>query len=171
MLFTWDPAKDERNRRKHGFALKEALTAFDDPAAYTFYDSWHSEREDRFTLIGRLASGRLIALCYSIGEDAGRIISARSATRREERRYMGIDEIREGDDDDMEDIDTSHLDWSKAKRGPQFTIGRGPKTVNLDDDIRLIFCSDEEVNNALRMLIDEGRIPHFPRTKKLVIAP
>jgi hypothetical protein len=58
------------------------------------------------------------------------------------------------------------VDWSDAKAGPQFTITPGPKTVNLDDDVRLIFYGDQEVNGALRMLIKEGRIPHFPLTKK-----
>ena len=58
------------------------------------------------------------------------------------------------------DEETSHLDWSKAVRGLHY-IPREKGSATLDEDVYVVFRTSEEVNNALRMLIREGRIPHF----------
>jgi hypothetical protein len=58
------------------------------------------------------------------------------------------------------DEETKHLDWSKAVRGLHY-IPRQKGTVTLDEDVYMIFRTSEEVNNALRILIKENRIPHF----------
>ena len=52
------------------------------------------------------------------------------------------------------------FDWDTAVRGRHF-IPLEKGTVTLDEDVYGIFRTSEEVNNALRMLISEGRIPHF----------
>jgi len=59
-----------------------------------------------------------------------------------------------------EDEETKHLDWSKMVRGLHY-IPREKGTAVLDEDVYGIFRTSEEVNNALRMLISENRIPHF----------
>jgi hypothetical protein len=59
-----------------------------------------------------------------------------------------------------EDEETKHLDWSKMVRGLHY-IPREKGTAVLDEDVYGIFRTSEEVNNALRMLIRENRIPHF----------
>lgn len=66
-------------------------------------------------------------------------------------------------DEPMEpgDEETTHFDWSKAVRGLHY-IPWVKGTATLDEDVYSIFRTSEEVNNALRMLIREGRIPHFP---------
>jgi hypothetical protein len=56
--------------------------------------------------------------------------------------------------------ETIDFDWDTAVRGRHF-IPREKGTVTLDEDVYGIFRTSEEVNNALRMLINEGRIPHF----------
>ena len=61
---------------------------------------------------------------------------------------------------ELEDEETMHFDWSKAVRGLHY-IPREKGTAILDEDVYGIFRTSEEVNNALRMLIREGRIPHF----------
>ena len=45
--FTWDAAKAEVNRRKHGVSFEEALTVFGDPLARIHDDPYHSEQERR----------------------------------------------------------------------------------------------------------------------------
>jgi uncharacterized DUF497 family protein len=59
-----------------------------------------------------------------------------------------------------EDEETMRFDWSKAVRGLHY-IPREKRPVTLDEDVSGIFCTSDEVNNALRLLIKEGRIPHF----------
>jgi len=75
----------------------------------------------------------------------------------------GDDEPTEPEDDEAlepEDEETIHFDWSKAVRGLHY-IPREKGSAILDEDVYGIFRTSEEVNNALRMLIKENRIPHF----------
>jgi uncharacterized DUF497 family protein len=53
------------------------------------HDPDHSGDEDRFILLGLSASIRLMVVChcYRESDDVIRIISARKATRTEQKRY------------------------------------------------------------------------------------
>lgn len=83
--FEWDPAKAEENTRKHGITFNDASTAFGDPLSITVPDPDHSQHEDRFLLLGRDLSGRLVVVTHVERTAAIRIISA--ASRRERRDY------------------------------------------------------------------------------------
>ncbi len=87
MDFEWDPFKDAANRRKHGVGFDEALTVFADPLARIFADPDHSVDEAREIMIGH--STRQLLLIVVLGEQHGsiRIISARTATKRERQGY------------------------------------------------------------------------------------
>jgi hypothetical protein len=62
--------------------------------------------------------------------------------------------------DDEEDPLDREIDFSNAKPiGDKFAKLRG--SVVLDADVCDVFRSADEVNNALRMLIREGRVPHL----------
>ncbi|MBO9666360.1 MAG: BrnT family toxin [Bdellovibrio sp.] len=89
--FEWDPRKNITNKQKHGIAFEEALTAFDDPDAVIRDDSMHSTKEIRFALIGMSDFGVLF-IVFTIRSANGlhRIISARSASRKERRIYEEI---------------------------------------------------------------------------------
>ena len=88
LTFEWDPRKDAANRKKHGVAFDEGSTVFGDPLAWLQPDHAHSEAEARFVLLGRSSRDRLLAVLFTDrGEELIRIISARSATARERRRY------------------------------------------------------------------------------------
>ncbi|HEX7680356.1 MAG TPA: hypothetical protein VF713_19650, partial [Thermoanaerobaculia bacterium] len=63
------------------------------------------------------------------------------------------------------DDEATHFDWSKAVRGLHY-IPLVKGTATLDEDVYSIFRTSEEVNNALRLLIREGRIPHFPLQRR-----
>ena len=91
LRFEWDPAKDEANERKHGVTFHDASTAFSDPLSSTIPDPDHSEREDRFLLIGQDLSGRLLGVAHTERGNTIRIISARLATRGERRDYEESD--------------------------------------------------------------------------------
>ena len=87
MTFTWDPKKAQANLRKHGLDFREAATIFGDSLSVTFPDEEHSASERRFLIIGASARGRVLVVSHVEAESQVRIISARTATRRERAFY------------------------------------------------------------------------------------
>ena len=89
LRFEWDPHKNPENQRKHGVSFEEAQAVFLDENALMIHDPDHSENEDRFVLLGLSAKIQLLAVChcYRKGDEVIRIISARRATRNEQKRY------------------------------------------------------------------------------------
>ena len=87
--FEWDEKKNKANIRKHGVAFEEAMTVFFDENAILFDDPEHSDREERFLLLGMSTEANVMIVCHCCrqSDTVIRIISARKATRREERRY------------------------------------------------------------------------------------
>ena len=87
--FEWDEAKNRSNIKKHGVAFDEARTVFYDPSARVIDDPGHSEKEDRFIILGVSHTLRLLVVChcYRAWDEAIRIISARKATATEKKFY------------------------------------------------------------------------------------
>ena len=90
-LFNWDTDKNLSNIENHGVPFKEAATVFLDPYAELLDDDRHSQYEERFNVIGFSENLRLLMVChcYRDSETVIRIISARKATRSEEKLYGG----------------------------------------------------------------------------------
>jgi len=63
------------------------MTSFSDPRQVAFYDVDHSNDEDRELLLGHSSQGRLLLVSYTLRDSTIRMISARRATRREEKDY------------------------------------------------------------------------------------
>jgi len=89
IVFTWDGRKAAANRKKHGVTFEEAMTVFGDPLSITIPEPVHSLDEIRFIIVGRSQVQRLLVVVHVERGDRIRIISARSATRRERRDYEG----------------------------------------------------------------------------------
>ena len=91
LRFEWDPAKAEANRRKHKVSFEEARSVFADENARLIDDPDHSSQEDRFILLGLSAQVRMLVVvhCYRSSDSLVRIISARKASKAEERSYPG----------------------------------------------------------------------------------
>ena len=87
LTFTWDPDKAASNLAKHRVSFEEAATTFADPLSITIPDPDHSNREERFVLIGESHRGRLLVVSHTESEDNIRIISARLATKPERQDY------------------------------------------------------------------------------------
>ena len=87
--FIWDENKNKSNQRKHRVSFEEAKTVFLDECARSIYDPDHSETEERFILLGMSGRFRVLVVChcYRKNEEVIRIISARRATTKEEKRY------------------------------------------------------------------------------------
>ncbi len=85
--FEWDPDKAATNLKKHGVSFEEATTAFFDALSVTIDDPLHSEGEQRSVLVGQCSSGRLLVVVHIDRGARIRLISARTATRKERRDY------------------------------------------------------------------------------------
>lgn len=87
--FQWDDLKNRENQRKHGVSFEEARSAFFDAQAVEFFDNEHGEAEDRFLLLGVSSKLRILMVCHCLREEGNtiRIISARKATKKEQREY------------------------------------------------------------------------------------
>jgi uncharacterized DUF497 family protein len=85
MDFSFDPAKDQTNREKHGLSLEFGKHIFMN-AVTTVMDARFDYGEDRFVSFGY--SGADLYVCvYVVREDTIRLISVRRANDRETRRY------------------------------------------------------------------------------------
>lgn len=88
MQFEWDRDKARANLVKHGVDFETAKTVFLDQAALVELDDRYPD-EDRWRIIG-LAQGRVLFVVFTERDDhVIRIISARKATKHEERTYFG----------------------------------------------------------------------------------
>jgi uncharacterized DUF497 family protein len=160
LRITWDPVKAAENFKKHRVSFEEARQIFSDPLRATEDDEEHSGNEDRIRSFGATAAGKVLFVCYTLQKNEVRLISARLATRSERRSYMNEDQMIYDEPMEPGDEETIDFDWDTAVRGRHF-VPREKGNVTLDEDVYGIFRTDDEVNNALRMLISEGRIPHF----------
>ncbi len=85
--FEWDKNKAAKNTRKHRVSFDEAKSVFDDPGFITVVDEEHSIDEERYISIGLSENGRLLILAHTDNEGRIRIISARKASKKEEKFY------------------------------------------------------------------------------------
>jgi uncharacterized DUF497 family protein len=85
--FEWDAAKAAGNRRKHGVTFDQAAVALAHPRALTGPDAAHSAAEPRELTFAPGPTGRLLAIAHTRRGAQVRLISARRANAREERRY------------------------------------------------------------------------------------
>ena len=91
MPWTWDPEKNDENRRKHHISFEMARLVFDDPLYVSVEDPYEDEPRSRtFGMVEEV----LILVIHTwpeMGLDErkypGRIISARRATVREKGEY------------------------------------------------------------------------------------
>ena len=91
LRFSWDDRKDKANQKKHGISFDEAQTVFFDDNAIEFYDPDHSENENRFIMLGISYRLRVLVVCHCLKDNDSeiRIISARKATKKEQKVYLG----------------------------------------------------------------------------------
>lgn len=87
LQFEWDPEKAEKNLKKHGVSFEEASTIFYDPQFISFLDEEHSADEERQITIGLSAKSKLLMVAHTERGKRIRIISARKATKNEEKFY------------------------------------------------------------------------------------
>jgi uncharacterized DUF497 family protein len=89
--FEWDETKNTGNKKKHGISFEEASTIFLNFPVEVYFDPENSAFEDRYIAIGFSNKSRLLIVvhCENSKGTVVRIISARKATRREQRSVFG----------------------------------------------------------------------------------
>lgn len=90
--FEWDATKATSNQRKHGISFDLAATVFLDPLMISIPDKERSETEERWITMGQAQNSKLLLVVHTyleISDNAAnvRIISARPATKHEQRQY------------------------------------------------------------------------------------
>lgn len=90
MLFSWDEAKNQSNRLKHGVSFETAKHVFDDPLHLSRQDRAEGG-EVRWQTLGMIEGIVLLLVAHTVYDENGiehiRIISARQATRQERKIY------------------------------------------------------------------------------------
>ncbi len=91
MKFEWDKKKENTNIKKHGITFEQASYVFADPFALNRYDDEHSDDENRWVLLGKSLDQTILLVVHTFrdkeGKEFARIISARRATKKEEKSY------------------------------------------------------------------------------------
>ena len=90
IVFEWNQDKAYSNLRKHGVSFEEARSVFYDDRAIQFFDN--CSNEERFILLGISQLSRVLVVVHCERGENGdilRIISARQATKAEQRHYRG----------------------------------------------------------------------------------
>lgn len=90
--FEWDDDKAASNLVKHGVAFADAARLFDDIHALHLIDRSMNHGEERLIGVG-MVNGIVLTVVYTERGERIRLISARKATRHEQRSY---DQEREG---------------------------------------------------------------------------
>jgi uncharacterized protein len=90
--FEWDPVKATSNANKHGVTFELATEVFRDPMALTIFDGDDSSNdEDRWITLGQVNGQHYLVVVHTYRNQDNavtiRLISARSATKREIKQY------------------------------------------------------------------------------------
>lgn len=83
---TWDSVKAKSNRLKHRVFFSDVEPVFYDPNAISFEDR-ESKGEARYIVIGLDSLARLVVVAYTYRDSVIRVISARKASKAEQKIY------------------------------------------------------------------------------------
>ncbi len=93
--FEWDEGNIKKNWEKHRVSHVECEEIFFNDPIIVKKDASHSIGEDRYFVLGRTDTGRLLFIVFTVRGAKIRIISARDMNRRERRVYEQIQEDTE----------------------------------------------------------------------------
>ena len=163
MDFDWDDSKAEANLRKHGVSFLEAASVFDDELSITFRDPDHSAGEERFIIIGHSHRGRLLFVSHTDRGDPP-VSSVRGKSHAAKERSMKMSDKNAGADAQDElrpeygEAELSEL-LANGIRGKYVERYRqGTNLVKLAPDVAAAFPTEQSVNDALRSLLENGKV-------------
>ena len=91
-VYVWDSDKEASNDNKHGISFDMAVLALEDPGVLIEQDHVTEDGECRLVATGMVEGTWLLVVVHTVheeedGTEVVRIISARCANSKEERRY------------------------------------------------------------------------------------
>jgi len=87
LAFEWDRGNKGKNFKKHKVTDEECEEVFFDPTKKILRDLLHSNREERFIILGKTKRDRLLFVAFTIRREKVRVISARDINNREKHLY------------------------------------------------------------------------------------
>ncbi len=85
--FIWDSGNKNKNWIKHKVTNEECEEAFFDDKKQTLKDIKHSQKENRYIILGKTKKGRLLFIVFTIRNKKTRVISARDLKKKEVKLY------------------------------------------------------------------------------------
>jgi uncharacterized protein len=85
--FQWDPGNSNKNLIKHSVTNPECEQVFFNQPMIVVDDTKHSEKENRWFLLGRTDQDRFLFIVFTIRQELIRVISARDMNKKEREIY------------------------------------------------------------------------------------
>ncbi|MBC8478353.1 MAG: BrnT family toxin [Candidatus Delongbacteria bacterium] len=85
--FQWDEGNVLKNWKKHLVSALECEQVFFNRPISGSPDASHSDREDRFYILGQTDTGRKLFIVFTVREQKIRVISARPMSKKEQKKY------------------------------------------------------------------------------------
>lgn len=85
--FQWDQGNSEKNWIKHRVSPFECEQIFFNQPLVMAEDEGHSQKEQRFYVLGQTDGGRLLYVVFTIRGHQIRVVSARDMNRKERKVY------------------------------------------------------------------------------------
>lgn len=90
--FEWDQWNLDKSYAKHGITPKETEEVFVDEGSFVLPDVKHSQKEERFIVVGRTLGKINLFIVFAFRGKKVRVISARRMHRKEVLRYEKLKE-------------------------------------------------------------------------------
>ena len=88
--FDWDDNNREKNWEKHGVLAGECEEVFFNLPLLLQPDPSHSQKEQRYYVLGQTIAGRRLFIAFTIRGEKIRVISARDMSKKERSIYEQI---------------------------------------------------------------------------------
>lgn len=85
--FEWDKWNIDKIYLKHRITHKEAEEIFINDDSYVFSDVKHSQKEERFIILGKTLEKKNFFVVFTMRGDKVRIVSARKMHKKEVEKY------------------------------------------------------------------------------------
>ncbi len=85
--FEWDDGNQHKSVHKHRVSIEETEQIFLNQSLFVYEDIAHSKTEQRYRVLGKTNTGRLLHASFTLRSNLIRIISARPMNKKEREFY------------------------------------------------------------------------------------